>query len=59
MNVIMRRILWRLVRGFIASAIAGAVAKLKDDPEWMWLVPVILTAGNEIRKKWKVTWLPI
>ena len=57
----MNSIIWRLIRGTVATAISGWVATVQADARYAYLVPVILAAGKALRLKFpkKLGWLPI
>ena len=56
----MKRLLWRFVRGTVATAISGWLATTQANPKYAWLVPVILTVGKALREKFpQLSWLPI
>ena len=57
----MNSIIWRLIRGTVATAISGWVASAQADARYAYLVPVILAAGKALRLKFpkKLGWLPI
>jgi len=57
----MKSILWRLIRGSVATAIAGWLAAAQANPNLVWLVPAILALGKGLRDKFpkNLGWLPI
>ena len=54
-------IIWRFIRGAVATAITGFLVKAQANPDLVWLIPVILAAGKALRDKFPKTlgWLPI
>ena len=56
----MNALVWRFVRGTVATAISGFIATWQQNPKYAWLVPVILTVGKAVRDKFpkKFDWLP-
>lgn len=54
-------VLWRALRGAVATGISLGIAALQNNANLVWLVPVILALGKALREKFpeKLGWLPI
>ena len=54
-------VIWRLVRGSVTTGLGLFLAKAMNNPQYLWLGPVILALSKALRDKYpgKFEWLPL
>jgi hypothetical protein len=59
MNKLILSFAWRLVRAAAGLGLAQLIATLSNNPQLLWLAPIITALAKALREKFNLTNLPL